>query len=153
RLGNAQEKAAVLDALLERGTTRGLSGVVAMYAQLPDELKLLVLRNIRKFHEALRECGRSDDEERRLAAMKLIALGRQGKLAYVLSENLHESDEKLAQAACEAMVALARWASTETRALQRGSRTEDGASRIDDGAQSTQPSSILQPLSSYLELI
>jgi HEAT repeat protein len=121
RLGTAQEKAAVLDGLMERGTTRGLSGVVAMYAQLPDDLKLVVLKNIKKLHEALRECGRSDDEERRLAAMKLIALGRQGKLAYVLSENLHESDEALAQAACEAMVALARWVSTETRALQRGS--------------------------------
>jgi HEAT repeat protein len=124
RLGNPQEQAVALDALIERETTTGLSGVIALYEQLADALKLQVLQNIKSFHQALRECGRSDDHERRFAAMKLIALGRQGKLAYVLSENLHESDEKLAQAACEAMVALARWVATETRALQRGANSE-----------------------------
>jgi HEAT repeat protein len=54
-----------------------------------------------------------------MAAMKLIALGRQGKLAYVLSENLHDTDEALSKAATEAMVALARWAAIETRSLQK----------------------------------
>src|SRR5204862_6523284 len=71
----------------------------------------------------------------RLAAMKLIALGRQGKLAYVLSENLHDTDEALSKAATEAMVALARWVATETRALQRGGRDapgEDRANKADD---------------------
>jgi hypothetical protein len=109
--------------------------VVGLYAQLPDPLKLVILQNIKSFHQALRECGRSDDEERRFAAMKLIALGRQGKLAYVLSENLHEADEKLAQAACEAMIALARWVATETRALQRGAGTRD----LESGTRSVEP--------------
>ncbi len=55
-----------------------------------------------------------------MAALRLIALGRQGKLAYVLSENLHDANPALSRAAIEAMVALARWVSTETRKLQKG---------------------------------
>ncbi|MGH7177143.1 MAG: hypothetical protein ACREJC_07180, partial [Tepidisphaeraceae bacterium] len=119
RVGNDLEKSTVLEALLRRETNRGLCGVVGDYPQLPDPLKLIVLREIKALYHALRECGRSTDTARRLAAMKLIALGRQGKLAYVLSENLHDTDEALSQAACEAMVALARWVATETRSLQK----------------------------------
>jgi HEAT repeat protein len=117
RLGNAAEQETALDALLKRETTRGLGGVIGMYDGLSDALKLRVLESIKTFHHALRECGRSDDVERRLLALKLIALGRQGKLAYVLSENLHDLNETLSKAACDALVALARWVSTETRNL------------------------------------
>src|SRR5207244_3484427 len=108
-------------ALLQRATTRGLSGVVASYEQLPDPLKFKVLANIKPLHPALRECGRSDDLDRRKAALKLIALGRQGKLAYVLSENLHDQNEEISKAAVDALVALARWVATETRKLHAGS--------------------------------
>src|SRR5687767_2093769 len=93
RLGNEREQSAVLDALLQRRSVRGLIGVVGLYGRLPDRLQLLVLANVKQFHHALRECGRSGDPAVRIAAMKLIALGRQGKLAYVLSENLHEREE------------------------------------------------------------
>jgi hypothetical protein len=117
RLGNAVEQGACLDVLVKRAKTRGLQGVIALYEELPDGLKLRVLENMRAFHHALREAGRSDDLDVRQGAMRLIALGRQGKLAYVLSENLHNSDEGLSKAACEAMVALARWVATETRNL------------------------------------
>jgi HEAT repeat protein len=79
--------------------------------------------------------------------MKLIALARQGMLAYVLSENLHDLDEALSKAAVDSMVALARWVAMETRALQRGSRVEVGAATI--GAESNAgldpPSSHIQP--------
>jgi HEAT repeat protein len=132
-LGTAAEKSVALDALLRRETTPGLCGVIARYDALPQELQLHVLGNIRSFHHALREAGRSDDSQLRLCAMKLIALGRQGKLAYVLSENLHETDETLSKAATEAMVALARWVSTETRAMQKGSRfrVQDSGKTVD----------------------
>lgn len=119
RLGNPQEQATALDALIQRETTRGLSGVIALYESLSDPLKLTVLEKIRSFHHALRECGRSENSELRSQALKLIALGRQGKLAYVLSENLHNLDEPLSKAAVEALVALARWLATETRNLIR----------------------------------
>ena len=119
RLGNASEQATVLDALMKRETTRGLGGVIAGYDQLPDPLKLKVLENIKVFHHALRESGRSDNRVQRLSALKLIALGRQGKLTYVLSENLHDLDEPTSKAAVEAVVALARWVATETRNLVR----------------------------------
>src|SRR5215813_10443580 len=93
-VGNEAEKALALDALLRRKTLRGLSGVVSQYGQLPAAAQLTVLQNVGQFHHALRECGRSRDPQVCLAAMKLIALGRQGKLTYVLSEGLHGVDEK-----------------------------------------------------------
>ena len=119
RLGVEREQRQVLWALLRRRTVRGLGGVVALYDRLPEPLQLHVLRNIKLFHGALRECGRSNTLPLRLAALKLIALGRQGRLAYVLSENLHHEDAAVSKAATEAMVALARWVSTESRKLQK----------------------------------
>jgi HEAT repeat protein len=87
--------------------------------------------------------------------MKIIALGRQGKLAYVLSENLHESKEELSKAATEAMVALARWVAIETRKLQRGAGNEDRGSRMEDSEDAGGSTSIpSNPLStSYDELM
>jgi HEAT repeat protein len=120
RLGMPSEQSIMLDALIQRETVTGLSGVIGMYDQLPQELQFGVLAQIKAFHHSLRECGRSEDTSLRIMAMKLIALGRQGKLAYVLSENLHDTDEALSKAATEAMVALARWVATETRNLQKG---------------------------------
>ena len=120
RLGNEAEQARILDALLERKSPRGLAGLIGAFDGLSDALQEQVLRNVRFLHHALAECGRSRDPQLRLAAMKLIALGRQGKLAYVLSENLHETNDALPKAAADALVALARWIATETRRLQRG---------------------------------
>src|SRR5688572_17044142 len=120
KLGVEREKRLALGALIKRKTVRGLGGVIEQYEKLPESLQLHVLENIRTLHHALRECGRSDQLPLRLAALKLIALGRQGKLAYVLSENLHEADESLSGAATASMVALARWVSNETRSLQKG---------------------------------
>ncbi len=119
RIGNETEQALALAAILRRQTVRGLSGVVALYDQLPDSLQQSILQNIKLLHPALRECGRSFDPVAAAAAMRLIALGRQGRLTYVLSEGLHGTDETVSQAACEALVALARWVATETRRLQR----------------------------------
>lgn len=127
RLGNEREQSAVMDGLIRRETVRGLGGVIEQYKDLPDSLKLVVLQNIRYFHHALTECGRSQNNDRRVSAIKLIAQGRQGKLCYVLSENLHNQDEDLAHAACEAIVSLARWVSTETRNLQK--MTDDQRAR------------------------
>jgi len=118
RLGTAPEQQVALDALLKRTTSRGLNGIIARYDSLPEALQHSVLRNIRLFHHALAECARSEEQQMRLAALRLIALGRQGKLAYALSENLHDSDESLAKASVDAILALARWAAVETRRLQ-----------------------------------
>ena len=126
RLGAEREQRVALAALLRRKTIRGLGGVISRYEALPEPLQLHILRNIKLFHPVLRECGRSDNTPLRLAALKLIALGRQGRLAYVLSENLHNSDETISKAACEAMVALARWVSSETRSLQKGEAEGSG---------------------------
>jgi len=120
RLGNDAERVRALEAIVQKQSTRALIGVLSLFDRLPDPLQSRVLRQIKVFHSAIREAGRSDDSAVRVAALKLIALGRQGRLAYVLSENLHEANETVAQAAADAMVALARWVATETRALQRG---------------------------------
>ena len=120
RLGNAQEKQPVLEAILQRKSIRGMCGAIGQYASLSENLQRRILSDIKIFHPALREAGRSDDVSLRLAALRLIALGRQGKLTYVLSENLHDSNDALSKAATEAMVALARWVASETRKLQKG---------------------------------
>lgn len=118
RVGTEVEQSVILTALFTRKTVRGLSGVIELYDKLAPRLQIFVLNNIKSLHHALRESGRSDRSELRQAAMKLIALSRQCKLAYVLSENLHDSDETLSKTAAEAIVALARWVSSSTRKLQ-----------------------------------
>jgi hypothetical protein len=119
RLGAEVEQSLIINALLQRKSVRGLSGVVERYESLPERLQALVLANIKSLHHALRECGRSDRPEVRQAAMRLIALSRECKLAYVLTENLHDADETLSKTAAEAIVALARWVATGTHRLQR----------------------------------
>jgi HEAT repeat protein len=119
RLGSNQERAVALDCLLKRATVPGLSGVCEQFESLPAALQQVALDQIGLFHPAIRSCGKDERPERRVAAMKLIAAGRQGKLSYVLSENLHEGDEELARTAAESMTALARWIHDDTRQLQR----------------------------------
>ena len=126
-LGNLAEQQMAMDALLRRKTTHGLLGIIGQYKNLPESLQDELVRSIKLLHHAIREAGRSDRIEFRIAAMKLIAAGRQGKLAYVLTENLHNPDEQLAKAAVETLTALARWIALETRKLQRGAYVEQMA--------------------------
>src|ERR1043165_2607971 len=101
RVGSGAEQALALNALLRRKTPTGLRGVIALYNKLPATIQPTILRNIGIFHQALRDSARSRDPEAALAAMQLIALGRQGKLAYVLLEGLHGNHESVSKAACE----------------------------------------------------
>src|SRR5687768_10160129 len=117
KLGTEPEKALALNALLRRRTQRGLVGVVSQFAALPESLQRVLFKNVKAFHPALRECGRSKDATTALAAMKIIALARQGKLTYILTEGLHNPEEEIAKAAVEALVALSRWVAVETRKL------------------------------------
>jgi HEAT repeat protein len=118
RLGVEVEKSLILEALIARKTTRGLSGVIDYFEHLPPRLQGHVLRHMKVFYHALRESGRSDRPELRLAAMRLIALGREGKLTYVISENLHDAQEELSKAAVDAIVSLAKWVADTSRDLQ-----------------------------------
>jgi hypothetical protein len=118
-LGSLPERSMAMEALFKRNTTHGLTGLIGVYSKLPSSVQTLVLKNVRQLHHAIREAGRSDRNELRLSAMKLIALGRQGKLAYVLSENLHSKDETLSKAAVDALTSLAKWVAGETKRLQK----------------------------------
>jgi HEAT repeat protein len=129
-LGNDAERFRVLDALIQRKSVRGLSGVVAMFEKFAEPLRFRVLRNVRLFHHTLREAGRSQDSSLRIAAMRLIAAGRQGKLTYVISENLHDPAEAISRASAESLLQLAEWVAAETQRLQRG-MTEVPASATD----------------------
>jgi HEAT repeats/HEAT repeat len=133
QFGIEREQRLALRGLMRRKTVRGLGAVIEHYAELPDALQEMVLGDIKTFYHALRECGRSKRAPVRLGAMKLIALGRQGKLAYVLSENLHDPDEKTSKAAVEALVALAKWVTTEKRKLQRGEAVPAASDALTDG--------------------
>ena len=124
-LGAENEQRMVLELLFKRKSTRATSGIVRGYAALPASLQAHLIANVRHLHHALTECGRSSDSSLRLSAMRLIAAGHQGKLAYVLSENLHHQDEALSKAAIDAILALAKWVAGETRRLQRGQEERD----------------------------
>ncbi len=126
RIGSPSEKSLCLDALIQRATERGLGGVIGDFDSLAEPLQGVVLDRIRSFHHALRECGRSEELPTRLAAIKLIALGRQGRLAYVLLENLHGGDDSVSGMAVKSLVALARWVSLETRSLQEARAGDAG---------------------------
>ncbi|HEX5243976.1 MAG TPA: HEAT repeat domain-containing protein [Tepidisphaeraceae bacterium] len=147
RLGSPEEKVPVFRAILLRKTVRSLCGIIERFDNLPEPLQQQVLKEIKIFHPALREAGRSDNHPLRLAALKLIAMGHQGKLAYILSENLHNSNEVLSKSATEAMVALARWVATETRRLQRGAHLQPPAQVEPDANRSSQAPDRVNPLS------
>jgi HEAT repeats len=151
RLGSVEEKPIILATLLKRKTVRGMIGLIGQYASLDEALQRVVLASVRELHPALRECGRSEDANLRLAAMRLIALGRQGKLAYVLSDNMYNQDEAIAKGAIEAIVALARWVSTQTRWLQRGDYTL--IERTEPAPPQPQAPAPRDALASYKELM
>ncbi|MFI5381003.1 MAG: HEAT repeat domain-containing protein [Tepidisphaerales bacterium] len=132
RLGSDREKALALNALLRRRTVRGLSGVVAGCFSLPLPLQDKVVQNIKLLHHALRESARSGDRDKASAAMKLISLGRQGKLTYLLTEGLHGVDEAVARTAVESMVSLARWVSSQTRALATRQWIEENPADVEE---------------------
>jgi HEAT repeat protein len=134
-LGAENEQRVVLELLLKRKSSRAMSGIVAGFDRLPESLQSHLISNARQLHHALAECGRSNDPALRLSAMRLIAAGRQGKLAYVLSENLHNQDEALSKAATDAIVALAKWVAGETRRLQRGVGEDAGTRGRGDGEE------------------
>ena len=91
RLGTEREQRPVLTALLRRATVRGLGGVVGLYDKLPEPLQLHVLRNIKVFHPALRECApghRSDFLFETLVERSV------GKRVEAKRMNLHLVDEQ-----------------------------------------------------------
>ncbi|GIW75593.1 MAG: hypothetical protein KatS3mg104_0656 [Phycisphaerae bacterium] len=119
RIGNEDEQALSLDALIRRGTSHGLIGVLTGYEQLAPRLRQMIVAKSETFYFAISEAGRSENRAARLAAIGLIASARLGKLSYVLSENLREPDEILSQAACNALLELARWVNTASRQMHR----------------------------------
>src|SRR5258705_1923072 len=118
RAGNEAEKALALNALFRRGTLKALGGVIEQYSDLPSPLQAVVLGNVKQLHAALRECSKSSHQKTVLAAIRLISAGKQGKLTYILAEELHGTDDLIAKNACDAMIDLARWASILSRKLQ-----------------------------------
>ena len=127
RVGDVSEQLVLLDALMQRKTPGGLSGVLAQFENLPPQCRAQVTKNVKLFYHALSQAGRSKDRGTRLAAMAIIAQTRQGKLGYVLSENLREPDEILSKAAAEALLEMARWVNRESRLMHRfGAADENG---------------------------
>lgn len=134
-LGNNREQKIALDALLARRTLRGLGSVVVMYSSLTEDLQQQILQQIKAFHAALREYGHSEDLSKRLAAIRLIRLSHEGKLAYVLNNSIHHHDEQISQAGTAALISLSRWIISNTRSLQNDTRKDQ-----DGNEQQTMPS-------------
>jgi HEAT repeat protein len=133
RLGTVHEQTVILGALLARKSVNGLMGVIEHYDKLAEPLQLEILQSIKDFHSAIREAGRSNSPNQRLGAIKLVAQGRQGKLSYVLSENLHSGDERFSKAAAGAMTALSRWIWRSLSQLNWGEGEDGGPLIASDG--------------------
>jgi HEAT repeat protein len=118
--GDLSERHRALDALLQRHTITGTYGLLRRLESLPNELRLVLLQRANELYHCLPEAGRSDDPALRIAAVRLIALGRLGRLSYVLSENLYHPDEPVSGAAADALVSLSRHIAGEVRRLQAG---------------------------------
>jgi HEAT repeat protein len=119
RVGNDHERAIALEALTRRANSHGLFGVLELFDQLSPKTQKLIIDKATTFYFVLSDAGRSDNHAARLAAMKIIASARLGKLSYVLSENLRDPDDALSKAACDSLVDLARWVNSESRLMHR----------------------------------
>ena len=84
------------------------------------------------FCTQLRESARSGDRDKAAAAMKLISLGRQGKLTYLLTEGLHGVDEVVARTAVESMVSLARWVSSPDPGMAMRKWVEENPADVEE---------------------
>src|SRR5882672_4992416 len=136
RAGNEAEKALALNALFRRATLKALVGVVEQYSDLPASLQSFVLGNVKQLHAALRDCSRSSHQKVVLAAIRLISAGKQGKLTYILAEELHGTDDLIAKNACDAMLELARWVSHLSKKLKTMKLWQEaqGEGKKDDAA-------------------
>jgi HEAT repeat protein len=119
RIGDEHEQMLALEALIGRKTPHGLAGVLNGFAALAPHVQAKVVANARTFYFALGDAGRGENKAGRLAAMNVIAAAHQGKLSYVLLENLRDSDEDLSTAATRALLDMARWVSTRCRTMHR----------------------------------
>src|SRR4051812_7416484 len=132
RAGNEAEKSLALNALFRRATSKALCGVIEQYTDLPTSLQNIILGNVKQLHHALRESSRSKQQKVILAAIRLISSGKQGKLTYILAEELHGTDEIVAKSACEAVLELAKWAANLTRKLQTIKPASEGEGKKDE---------------------
>lgn len=134
RIGSEQEKAIAVEALVRRAGSYGLVGVLAQYDQLPKPIQKMIVDRARAFYFALSEAGRSENRPARLAAMRVIAEARFGKLSYVLSENLRDPDEELSRTASLSLLELARWVNTQSRLMHRFDHCDDLTLMGDEGS-------------------
>jgi hypothetical protein len=125
RMGNEAEQAQVLDVLLRRSKQIGLMGVLAAHATLPPRLRQKVTEQAAAFYSVLSDAGRSSNRAARIAAIRMIAAARLGKLSYVLAENLRDPDDELSSEACQALLDLARWVNTQSRLMHRYAALDD----------------------------
>lgn len=125
RIGAPKEQAVAIEILLRRNRSHGLIGIIARFHELPPPLTGDIIARARLYYIALGEAGRSDDDQTRINAMTIIARAQLGKLAYVLSENLRSENDILSRAACDALVTMAKWVSSESRLLHRMAAVSD----------------------------
>ncbi|MBC7783306.1 MAG: HEAT repeat domain-containing protein [Burkholderiales bacterium] len=152
RLGNEQEQSIALEALIRREKSYGLVGVLAQFADLPKGLKGAIIDRARAFYFALSEAGRGENRPARLAAIKIIAAAKIGKLSYVLSENLRETDDEIAGAACFALMEMARWVNSQSRLMHRFENARDDELTLVGTDASSNDSTVVNALTAPADL-
>lgn len=118
-LGNTQEKLLVLDALIERRSSRGLLGVVACAPTLPMECHRRIVQAGSVFQQPIRLAARDRDATLRLAAIDLISRTHATDLSYLLCEHLRDMDANVARGASRAFTAMVLRHRSHLRRLSR----------------------------------
>ena len=124
RLGDDAERAAAVESILHRGTSRGLAGLVTLFNDLPDSLRSRLGESVERLGPAVARCARGEEPAGRVAAARFVAAVASPKLAYLLDDLLRSPSPEVFAAACDAVESLAHAAADDAAALRSG--TLDG---------------------------
>ncbi len=98
---------AVIDTLLERHTTTGIHGLIAIFHELDEPVRQRILASTDHIFRALREALQSKHEQVRLNVIDVIRRGRLYRASYLLDAALHDAASLIRQTAAETIYFLA----------------------------------------------
>ena len=106
--------------LLERRRPEGAAALVLHYDRLPPDIQATVVRHASELYRPLREVTSRKGAHGPANAIRIIVASKAVRLAYLVTEQLHDSSSGLRSQAAEALLELARWARTTSRRAPGG---------------------------------
>ncbi len=97
---------AIARTLLARGRLPGLTGLVAHYHRMPEDLRREIRESVNQLYAALREACSLDDPDARMNVISIIQEAMAFPLSYLLSVLLRDRSPRVRKAAAATMQAL-----------------------------------------------